>query len=166
MKKKEKLVVCEKKFNIMIKHSEASNPLLLMNHCLTYKSLACLHRLCVMTTPGMAGRDLRKHCVRVHVHTCLHVYICVCVCMCVCRSTRVRLGINRVAAVSQLLVNCQSNDYPTRQSRAALGMTTGPPKSRLVVGQVMNILREICVCLCVGKGVFEKGRVCGRACEL
>ena len=31
-----------------------------MNHCLTYKSLACLHRLCVMTTSGMAGWGLRK----------------------------------------------------------------------------------------------------------
>ncbi len=128
-----------------------------MNHCLTYKSLACLHRLCVMTTRGMAGWGLRKRCVRVHAHTCLHVFICVCVSV----STRVRLGINRVAGVSQLLGICQTNDCLTRQRRGSSRDLKRPPKSRLVVGQIMNIWRNVCV----GKGVFEKGGGCGRVCE-
>lgn len=43
------------------------------------------------------------------------------------------------------------NDCLTHQSRAPPGMTTGPLKSRLVEGQVMNIWR--CV---LGDCVFER----------
>ena len=47
-------------FKLKCVYPSSSHPHLLMNHCLTYKSLACLHRLCVMTTSGMAGWGLRK----------------------------------------------------------------------------------------------------------
>lgn len=53
-----------------------------MNHCLTYNSLACLHRLCVMTTLGTAGRGLRKRrvraCVFMRIPACVSTFVCVC----------------------------------------------------------------------------------------
>lgn len=99
------------------------NPLLLMNHCLTYKSLACLHHLCVMTTPGMTGRGLRKHCVRVHAHTCLHIFVCMCACD---HKSQIRYQ-QGITGVSQLQGICQAN-CPTRQSQVPVGKTTKPLK--------------------------------------
>ena len=60
-----------------------------MNHYMTFKSLAPLHYLCVMTTSGMAGRGLREHGVCVCVCSC--AYLPVSVCWGICQTTTVQL---------------------------------------------------------------------------
>lgn len=55
--------------------------------CLTYKSLACLHPLRVMTTRGKAGQGLRKCCVEC-MRSC--AYLLACLLMCVWVKSQIR----------------------------------------------------------------------------
>lgn len=79
--------------------------------CLTYKSLG--------TSPPSACYDYSRHgwpglaqALRLPVHTCL-LLMSACISM---REQRVRLGINGVAGVSQLLGSCQVQCCPTQQA--------------------------------------------------